>query len=71
MSAFTLEKMRHSRMYDDNDGGFFRYSSKPDWQEPHPEKLLDDPAALLQNYLRTYLITDNSFYRETAEALIT
>lgn len=69
--TFTLKKMRHSRMYDTQDGGFFRYSSKPDWQEPHPEKLLDDQAALLQNYLRTYLLTENTFYRETAEALIT
>lgn len=69
--AFTLETMRRSRMYDDNDGGFFRYSSKPDWQEPHPEKLLDDQAALLQNYLRTYLLTDSPFYRDTAEDLIT
>ncbi len=69
--AFTLEQMRRSRMYDDQDGGFFRYSSKPDWQEPHPEKLLDDQAALLQTYLHTYLLTDNTFYRDTAEALIT
>ncbi len=68
--AFTLNNMRQSRMYDDNDGGFFRYSSKPDWQEPHPEKLLDDQAALLRNSLRTYVLTGNARYREIAEALI-
>jgi uncharacterized protein len=68
--ALTLRKMRQSRMFDSQDGGFFRYSSKPDWQEPHPEKLLDDQAALLRNYLRTYLLTDQTFYRETAEALV-
>lgn len=68
--AFTLQHMRQSRTYDDHDGGFFRYSSKPDWQEPHPEKLLDDQAALLQNYLRTYLFTGNVVYRDTAEELI-
>jgi uncharacterized protein len=66
----TLEKMQHSRTFDPNDGGFFRYSSRADWQEPHPEKLLDDQATLLRNYLRTYLLTDQPFYRETAEGLI-
>lgn len=68
--ALTLDKMRQSRMFDRNDGGFFRYSSRADWQEPHPEKLLDDQAALLRNYLHTYLLTDLSTYRETAEALV-
>jgi uncharacterized protein len=66
----TLDKMRHSRMFDGTDGGFFRYSSRADWQEPHPEKLLDDQAALLRNYLRTYLLTDEVSYRETAEGLV-
>lgn len=68
--AFTLKNMRQSRMYDENDGGFFRYSSKPDWREPHPEKLLDDQASLLRNYLRTYLVTGNTVYRGVAEELI-
>jgi hypothetical protein len=67
---FTLEKMRHSRTFDSRDGGFFRYSSRADWQEPHPEKLLDDQAALLRNYLRTYVLTEQPFYRETAAGLI-
>ncbi len=68
--TFTLEKMRHSRTFDAKDGGFFRYSSRADWQEPHPEKLLDDQAALLRTYLRTYLVTEQVSYRETAEALV-
>ncbi|HEY7493732.1 MAG TPA: hypothetical protein VIH59_21815, partial [Candidatus Tectomicrobia bacterium] len=67
---FTLEKMRHSRTFDANEGGFFRYSSRPDWQEPHPEKLLDDQAALLRTFLRTYLLTEQLTYRDTAEGLV-
>jgi uncharacterized protein YyaL (SSP411 family) len=66
----TLDKMRQSRTFDTKDGGFFRYSSRVDWQEPHPEKLLDDQAALLRTYLRTYLLTDQASYRETAEGLV-
>ncbi|MDH3600277.1 MAG: hypothetical protein OEU26_11625, partial [Candidatus Tectomicrobia bacterium] len=68
--AFTLRQMQQSRTFDAVHGGFFRYSSKPDWQEPHPEKLLDDQAALLRNYLHTYLLTEQVFYRDTAEGLI-
>jgi uncharacterized protein len=67
---FTLEKMRASRTFDARDGGFFRYSSRADWQEPHPEKLLEDQAALLRNYLHTYVLTDESAYRDTAEGLV-
>ena len=66
----TLDKMRQSRTFDSKDGGFFRYSSRVDWQEPHPEKLLDDQAALLRNYLHTYVLTDQASYRETAEGLV-
>jgi uncharacterized protein YyaL (SSP411 family) len=68
--TFTLEKMRQSRTFDAKDGGFFRYSSRADWQEPHPEKLLDDQASLLRTYLRTYLLTEQVSYRETAEGLV-
>jgi len=68
--ACTMEKMRESRTFDHKDGGFFRYSSRPDWREPHPEKLLDDQAGLLRNYLYTYLLTERDAYKETAQGLI-
>ena len=67
---FTLDKMRDSKTFDSEGGGFFRYSSKADWSEPHPEKLLDDQAALLSNHLRTYLLTQNPSYREIAIGLV-
>jgi uncharacterized protein YyaL (SSP411 family) len=66
----TLDKLRQSRTFDARHGGFFRYSSRADWQEPHPEKLLDDQAALLGNYLHAYLLTDAPVHRQTAEGLI-
>jgi uncharacterized protein YyaL (SSP411 family) len=68
--TLTLEKMRQSRTFDAKEGGFFRYSSKPNWQEPHPEKLLDDQSALLRTYLHAYLLTGQQDYRDTAEGLI-
>ena len=66
----TLTELRASPMYDSALGGFFRYSSKPDWSEPHREKLLQDQAALLRNYLHAYLLTGDLACRELAEGLI-
>ena len=39
----TLYTMHQSKTHDP-EGGFFRYSSKRDWSEPHHEKLLSDHA---------------------------
>jgi uncharacterized protein len=66
----TLARLRESRTFDTRDGGFFRYSSRADWQEPHPEKLLEDQAALLRNVLHAYLLTDEPRWRELAEELV-
>jgi len=67
--VLTLDKMRGSRTFDEKDGGFFRYSSQPDWNEPHLEKLLEDQAALLSTCLHAYLLTEDPAHRETAEGL--
>jgi uncharacterized protein YyaL (SSP411 family) len=67
----TLNTLRQSRTFDAANGGFFRYSSRRDWQEPHPEKLLQDQADLLSSYLDTYLLSGDDSYRQTAKGLIT
>jgi uncharacterized protein YyaL (SSP411 family) len=66
----TLDILVQRRIYDAADGGFFRYSSQPDWNEPHREKLLADESALLRNYLDAFLLTEAAAYRTTAERLI-
>ncbi len=43
----TLSSMVNSRLFDEVEGGFFRYSVTADWNEPHYEKLLEDNALLL------------------------
>jgi uncharacterized protein YyaL (SSP411 family) len=68
--SFTLNKMLRSPTFDSKDGGFFRYSSQPDWSEPHPEKLLEDQAKLLGNFLHCYLLTADDGFRESASGLI-
>ncbi len=47
----TLDAMGWGGLYDEVDGGFFRYATTRDWQLPHVEKMLDGNAALLRIYL--------------------
>jgi uncharacterized protein YyaL (SSP411 family) len=68
--TLTLDKMREGRIHDEDGGGFFRYSSKVDWSEPHREKLLEDHAGLLGNCLHTFLITKRPVYGQMAEEII-
>lgn len=69
-ALLTLDKMRQGNICDEREGGFFRYSSKPDWSAPHREKLLSDQAGILGNCLRLFAMTRRSTCRETAEGLV-
>jgi uncharacterized protein YyaL (SSP411 family) len=48
----TLSTMAASDLRDPVEGGFFRYSTKQDWTEPHYERMLYDNALLLDVYAR-------------------
>lgn len=48
----TLDAMAASPLRDPVDGGFFRYSTRRDWSEPHYERMLYDNAQLLGSYAR-------------------
>jgi uncharacterized protein YyaL (SSP411 family) len=49
--AHTLVAMGTKGMYDLVAGGWFRYSTTPDWSVPHFEKMLEDHGRLLPVYL--------------------
>lgn len=66
----TLDRLRHSPMWDDVEGGFYRYSSRPDWSEPHPEKLLADQADVLRTTLDAYVVAGRAEDRTLAKAVI-
>ena len=51
MVVNTLIAMGTRGMYDLTAGGWFRYSTTPDWTVPHFEKMLEDHARLLPVYL--------------------
>ncbi|MEP6914219.1 MAG: DUF255 domain-containing protein [Acidobacteriota bacterium] len=51
IAVATLDGMGWGELYDEVDGGFFRYAATRAWQEPHSEKMLESNAALLRLYL--------------------
>ncbi|WP_336360040.1 DUF255 domain-containing protein [Haladaptatus sp. ZSTT2] len=62
----TLDAIQ-SHLYDDFDGGFFRFAEDVDWSNPHREKVLDVNAALVRTFATAYRYTGHEEYKETAE----
>ncbi|MBI2724342.1 MAG: thioredoxin domain-containing protein [Chloroflexi bacterium] len=63
MARKTLEQMCNGGTYDQEWGGFYRYSTKRDWSVPHYEKMLEDNALLLRSLLRLYRISQDPDHR--------
>jgi hypothetical protein len=63
--------MSVSGIYDKEEGGFFRYSTTRDWSIPHYEKMCEDNAKLLVNYLEAYQVTGEETFKETAHGILT
>jgi uncharacterized protein YyaL (SSP411 family) len=66
----TLEYMARGEIFDHEWNGFFRYATRRDWSEPHYEKMLEDNANLLRNYLALYRITADHEHAEVAARII-
>ena len=66
----TLEKMAKGGIFDQIEGGFYRYSTDDKWGVPHFEKMLYNNANLPIVYLRWYKITKNKLYFEVAKRSI-
>lgn len=58
----SLDGMADGGLFDHLGGGFFRYSTTPDWQSPHYEKMAYDQAELSLLYLRAALVLGNAHY---------
>jgi len=59
----TLDKMAKGGIFDKREGGFFRYATKPDWSEPHYEKMLEVNAGLIRNYAIASMVFDSREYQ--------
>ncbi|MFC4447663.1 DUF255 domain-containing protein [Halorussus aquaticus] len=57
-------------LYDDYDGGFFRFAEGRDWTDVHHEKLLSTNAALVRAFANAYLYTGDDDYRDPAERTV-
>jgi uncharacterized protein YyaL (SSP411 family) len=69
MIVQTLIAMGSKGMYDLVAGGWFRYSTTPDWSVPHFEKMLEDHARLLPVYAHAIQLCRRAGRHDDAEAL--
>ena len=58
----TLARMAAGGIYDQVEGGFFRYSTTQDWSVPHFEKLLEDNAAMMAVFAEAYNLSADADY---------
>lgn len=62
----TLYAMAKGGFHDQLAGGFHRYSTDPEWIVPHFEKMADDNAWLLRNYVDAYRLLGDQYFKEVA-----
>lgn len=63
----TLDHMASGGLHDHLGGGFFRYTTDRNWQEPHFEKMLYDNAQLAILYLQAARIFDRPDYSQVGQ----
>jgi uncharacterized protein len=66
----TLGSMAKGGFHDQIGGGFHRYSVDEAWTIPHFEKMADDNAWHLRNYIDAYAVLGDEYFREVAEETI-
>ena len=66
----SLDAMGWGPLYDEQHGGFFRYSHDADWGRPNEEKLLDVNASLLSLYVDALETLRLARYGERAEDVL-
>ncbi len=60
----SLKAMANGGIYDQIDGGFFRYSTNKNWTTPNFEKTLYTSALMIPLYVKMFLITKNPLYKK-------
>jgi len=70
ITSLTLQNVGKSRLFDNEMGGFFRYSTVRDWSIPHFEKMSEDNARWLSLYLHAYQKTGEQFYATIAKLIL-
>jgi uncharacterized protein YyaL (SSP411 family) len=65
-----LKAMARGGIHDHLGGGFHRYSVDESWIVPHFEKMADDNAGLLRNYVDAYAVFNDDGFRDIAMDII-
>ena len=63
MAKGSLDAMAKGGIYDQIEGGFYRYSTDPDWIVPHFEKMLYTQAELIPLYVKLYQLSGDALYK--------
>ncbi|MFL5664214.1 MAG: thioredoxin domain-containing protein [Ktedonobacteraceae bacterium] len=71
MVCYSLEQMVDGGLWDQEEGGFFRYSASSDWSMAHTEKMLEENAALLRLILLTVQASQCQRWYDLAKRLVT
>jgi uncharacterized protein YyaL (SSP411 family) len=66
----ALTSMADGGIHDQLGGGFHRYSTDMAWIIPHFEKMADDNAWLLRNYIDAYCTFGDNYFKEVTEGII-
>ena len=66
----TLNAMANGGIYDQIEGGFFRYTTDQDWIIPHFEKMLYTNAELIPIYVKMYQLTGKPIYKKVVDETI-
>jgi uncharacterized protein len=53
-------------IFDEVDGGFFRYAGGREWTRPHTEKMLEDQAAMVGLLIDASVVLERASWRERA-----
>lgn len=66
----TLHHMQAGEIYDEVEGGFYRYATQADWSGPQHEKILDSNAERLLAYVQAFQVFGEPSFLETAEGIL-
>jgi len=69
MATSMLKAMGKGGIYDQIEGGFYRYSVDEAWMIPHFEKMLYTNAEMLSAYAKAYKITKDEFYKTKVDEI--
>ena len=70
MATHTLDAIGWGALFDEVEGGVFRYAERRDWSHPHVEKLLSVNASAVRLFLEGWVMLDAPRYRERAVRVI-